>query len=109
MQHLGPVVVGRERGHAKLARQRQDPVLGRPGPLASHLDDLAVADRVADDPPAARTITDRPASARARAAVRPARPAPTTMTSTVVIICRLLSSGRIATGATAGRYGDGRR
>jgi hypothetical protein len=45
-------VIGRERAYAKLGGQGENAILGRPGVLAAHLDNIAVPDRLADDPAA---------------------------------------------------------
>ena len=52
VQDLLPGVVRGEGRHREFRRKRVQPVLGRPGPLAAHLDDLAVADVLADHPAA---------------------------------------------------------
>ena len=46
------VAEGRERLDAELARERREPVLGRPDPLAARLDDLAAADLLVERAPA---------------------------------------------------------
>ena len=48
--------MGRERRDPELARQRGEPVLGRPDPLGAHLHDVAAADVLVQDP-AAHAIT----------------------------------------------------
>ena len=50
VQHLRPIIEGAERRDAGLRRQRENPVLTRPGILAAHLDDLAVTNRMTEHP-----------------------------------------------------------
>ena len=79
------VDVGVERLQAELVDQRQHPVLGRADPLAADLDDLAVADARGSGSgrrPGRGPRARRPSGRRwrtSRAALSPARPAPTTI------------------------------
>ena len=85
--HVAPCRLVGKPLHRKLAGQRLDRVLTGPDPTPSKVDGTVADVDVVDAPPtrsrASSTTTSRPAVTRVRAALRPARPAPTTTTSVV--------------------------
>jgi hypothetical protein len=95
------VAEGREGRDPELGGQRREPVLRRPDPLAARLDDLAgTISWLSVRPPtrsrASSTTTRFSARVRSRAATSPARPAPTTITSTssaalTIVLCHSTS------------------
>ena len=94
---LSPSHEGREGGDAHLLGQGVHPVVVRADEARPHVDRHAAWEVwVQTRPPtrsrASSTTTDRPAWERRRAAVSPARPAPTTQTSASIV------SGLVARG-----------